>query len=343
MGKKPFLLLLGIIIITLMVFFLGGEEIGGLLRFISPKTIAALCLLQLFTLSLTSYQWYFLLKKKCNDISFGNVWLIYLAGNFVESVTPSVKLGGEATRIFLFRQSTSLEYSQLAGMTMVQKYLVLLPFLLLCSLVIISSSLLIQLPPTAYAAFILLALLVALLFSVTRNAGKKYEEEMAVQRANSLHKKKSPETKESLKLTLAEKIIIIRKFLNKAAIVYRKSLSRKEKHLLMVASLLMWILYPVKVYIAADMLGFSLDIIPMTAAVYTAYMVSMLPLLPGGLGSFEGSMAFMLTGMGLSPAEGLTVALVSRFITYWFPLIFSAGAAAYLVWHQPIRFTAVKN
>ncbi|MDO9574199.1 MAG: hypothetical protein Q7I94_04310 [Candidatus Contubernalis sp.] len=54
-------------------------------------------------------------------------------------------------------------------------------------------------------------------------------------------------------------------------------------------------------------------------------------------------MAFMLTGMGLSPAEGLTVALVSRFITYWFPLIFSAGAAAYLVWHQRIRFTAVKN
>ena len=344
MGKKPLLLLAGIIIITAMAVLWGGEEIARLLHGVSPHTIAALCLLQLLTLSLTSYQWFFVLKKQC-EIPFGKVWLIYLAGNFVESVTPSVKMGGEAARIFLFRRSTCLEYSQLAGMMLVQKYIILLPFLLLCSLVLAASSLLVELPSAAYAAFIFLALLVALLFKVTGENGSTGEVNVTP-KAKKVSEKTSQgllDTLSSLYDKVSAIIIRTKAFLSKASWASRSTVTEKEKLFLMFISLLVWILYPIKVLIVADMLGFSVGIIPLASAVFTAYMVSMVPLLPGGLGSFEGSMALLLTGMGLTPAEGLAVALVARSITYWFPLLLSGGASAYLVWNQRIRFTAVEN
>ncbi|UNC93010.1 flippase-like domain-containing protein [Candidatus Contubernalis alkaliaceticus] len=340
MGKKPLLLLLGIIIITLMVITFGGDEIGSLLKDVNAKTIAVLSLIQLTTLSLTSYQWYFLLKKQNQEISFGKVWLLFLTGNFVESVTPSVKLGGEAARIYLFRQSTSLGYPQLTGMMLVQKYIILLPFLLLCSLVLITSSLLIQLPTAAYAAFILLALLVALLFKFTRDDQNQIQGKMVSQAAEEIYEKNSLKTfKEKL-------IAIIRRikfFLREAAHASRLSVTGKEKCFLMSISLLVWILYPVKTLIAADMLGFSIGIFPLASAVFTAYMISMVPLLPGGLGSFEGSMTLMLTSMGLTPAEGLAVALVSRLVTYWFPLLLSLGAAAYLILNKESGLLQLKT
>ena len=58
----------------------------------------------------------------------------------------------------------------------------------------------------------------------------------------------------------------------------------------------------------------------LTIAFFVAYLVSMLPLFSGGLGSFEGSMALLLLLGGITPAEGLAAALLSRVITYWFPL-----------------------
>ena len=346
MGKKLFLLLTGVMIIAAMAVFSGGEEIIRLLHGVSPHTIVVLCLLQLLTLLLTSYQWFFLLKKQCREIPFGNVWLVFLAGNFVESVTPSVKMGGEAARIFLFRQSTSLEYSKLAGMMLVQKYIILLPFLLLCSLVLAASSLLVELPTAAYAAFIFLALLVALLFKVTRGNSSCDGEKNVLPEKENKNMKGFPgflEPFSGYKEKTSAFIMKTRKFLNKAARASRRTVTGKEKLFLMFISLLVWILYPVKVLIVADMLGFSVGIIPLASAVFTAYMVSMVPLLPGGLGSFEGSMALLLTGMGLTPAEGLAVALVARSITYWFPLLLSAGASTYLAWNQRIRFTAVEN
>jgi uncharacterized membrane protein YbhN (UPF0104 family) len=44
----------------------------------------------------------------------------------------------------------------------------------------------------------------------------------------------------------------------------------------------------------------------------------MLPIFPGGLGGFEGTMSTLLLIMGLSLSEAAMVAVVFRFITFWF-------------------------
>ncbi|MGI6549403.1 MAG: lysylphosphatidylglycerol synthase domain-containing protein [Syntrophomonadales bacterium] len=61
-------------------------------------------------------------------------------------------------------------------------------------------------------------------------------------------------------------------------------------------------------------------LVPHSASVIssTRCTPAMLPIFPGGLGGFEGTMSTLLLIMGLSLSEAAMVAVVFRFITFWF-------------------------
>lgn len=99
---------------------------------------------------------------------------------------------------------------------------------------------------------------------------------------------------------------------------------------MILVSALVWALYPAKVYVVTRMLGVEVDAFFIITATFIPYLISMLPLLPGGLGSFEGSMALLFAAQGATVAEGLAVALLTRTATFWLPLLMSTIAAAYL-------------
>lgn len=113
--KHSYFWFAGILALTACVLVLGWEEIKELLWQANPNVLALLCLLQVGTLALSAYKWHFLLAKLAPGYSFGRVFAVYLGGDFVESITPAVKLGGEAARVYLFRRLTSLPYTQLTG------------------------------------------------------------------------------------------------------------------------------------------------------------------------------------------------------------------------------------
>jgi hypothetical protein len=85
------------------------------------------------------------------------------------------------------------------------------------------------------------------------------------------------------------------------------------------------------------MLSLEVGLFSVAVITYTAYLISMVPLLPGGLGSFEATMVMMFSLYGLNPAEGLAVALISRLVTYWFPLGLSAFAAVFLTLGKAVK------
>ena len=119
---------------------------------------------------------------------------------------------------------------------------------------------------------------------------------------------------------------------------FRSLMGKRDWYFMLLFSLLVWLLYPVKVFFVAAMLGIDVGHLTSAVSTYTAYLVSMLPLLPGGLGTFEGSMAIMFSIGGFDLATGIAIALLSRCITFWFPLIFSAGAAICLSLEGHIYF-----
>ncbi len=341
--KNLLLWIIGIIVLTAAVFILGLEEISASIRQVNPVTFVFLVLLQVLTLLAAAIQWQFLLKKSQRKLSLGLVLAINLAGNYVESVTPAVKLGGEAAKVYLFRQHSSLEYDRLAGILLALKYYSMLPFFCLVVIFTGSAFLNYSMPRPALGAFAFLLLFFTAIALLYYRAGDKSVPVSAVQGpervlpGNNIIKKMCK--LEGSLLVLKNKAGKLTAFVNRAALFSRSIANRPERISLISISTAVWIAYPLKVYLVARMLELEIGFFPVAIITFTAYMVSMVPLLPGGLGSFEATMALMFSLNGFNPAEGLTVALLSRLVTYWFPLLLSAFAAAYLAY---IRETNLK-
>ncbi len=132
-------------------------------------------------------------------------------------------------------------------------------------------------------------------------------------------------------IIISSKIKKVLEYLNKSRNDVEKILSRSERSKLFAISFLVWTLYPVKIYLVATASGFEVGLIISIIATYSAYLVSMLPVSPGGLGTFEGTMATVFMISELSFAEGMAIALLARYATFLFPLILSAVCTTYLV------------
>lgn len=332
--KNLLLWIAGLIVLTIAVFWLGLDEVTASIRQIKPGTLAFLFALQILTLLAAAMQWQFLLKKSEQDLSLGLVMVITLAGNYIESITPAVKLGGEAAKVYLFRQYSSLGYDHLAGILLALKYYSMLPFLCLAFIFSGSAFINFDLPPLALGAFAFLLLffvvIVLLYFKAGNNPVHGYT------RPSSEQCSPLPEVNCRMNifskglLSLKKRLARIKDFVNRAAVFSRSMTNRLESLALISLSTLVWVAYPVKVFLVARMLGLEIGLLPVAVITFTAYLISMVPLSPGGLGSFEATMTMMFSLYGFSPAEGIAVALVSRLVTYWFPLLLSALAAASL-------------
>ncbi|MEJ6952480.1 lysylphosphatidylglycerol synthase transmembrane domain-containing protein [Natronospora cellulosivora (SeqCode)] len=322
-NKKTILWFIGIWIITILIINSGWSEIKNSIMNINPPILLALALLQLFTLALTAYQWFFLLSKKSKNLSYLRILLINLSASFVESVTPSSKLGGEAAKVYLLRKETSLSYQSLATIVMTHKYFSLLPFIILCMLALIISSFSFVLPTIVYISFLAFFFLFIMIFYIFSKAGSLID--------------KDSDNK------IFNKITGFIVFIQRAISQSRKVLAPNEAIFLFLISLLVWILYPVKLYIISLALGFELSFVFITVVTYTAYLISILPLTPGGLGTFEGSAAFIFSLNAYLFAEGMAAALMLRLITFWFPLILQSIATAYFLSRENINLFSKKQ
>jgi len=92
---------------------------------------------------------------------------------------------------------------------------------------------------------------------------------------------------------------------------------------LIIQAYVIWLLYAVKAYIVAQSLGIDISFAQITVVTLFSYMIAMIPLFPGGLGSFEAAYAFMFTSMGFDVELGITSALILRFVTFWFVFFIS--------------------
>lgn len=132
-----------------------------------------LILLQTITLGMTAYQWYFLMGKLEETVPFSRVFGVHLASTFVETLIPSVKIGGETVKISLLRGVTSLSHQELVGALLAHKYISLLPFVILCAPFITVAARLGAIPGVAYLALLGLVALFALVFWMLHTDGKR--------------------------------------------------------------------------------------------------------------------------------------------------------------------------
>ena len=317
-AKRGILWCLAILVLAAVVLAAGLDKVAAALALFDPLWLLGLSLLQLLTISLTALAWHLVIRAAGGKVGFGETVIIHLTGSFIESVTPSSKLGGEAAKIYLLRRRAGLDYQRVGAVTLVSKLLTLLPFVALAGLCLAWMAVNGQMVLLAVPAFLTLSVFTGALAWICR-AQRMSEKDAPAEPIDQISGNPAP----LLRRALA--------FLKQAGRESRNLLSRRRRLAFLILSSIVWILYPVKVLLVTRMLGMEMGLADVAIATYVAYLVSMLPLLPGGLGSFEGTMALLLSSMDVSFSEGLAVALLARLVTFWLPLALSAAAAGLTV------------
>lgn len=288
------------------------QKVFYTLQSVSLPVLAAACLLQCITIFLIALQWWMIARKMNLPLSPGQALHINLSGAFVESITPAVKLGGEVGKVFILRSYPGMNTPRAAALVGLQKIFSLAPFIglnlfSLFGLLLLtrfSGHLLLWIAGGFAVLSMVSGLLVWLVFSPgsVRKLVKRFPFD-----PQGRYKNKFDRWLDLLQEALASGT-------RDRVFFCRQSL----------LSLAIWLLFPFKAYFIASSLGMEVGFFHLAVATYLAYMAGMIPLLPGGLGTFEGSMVLLLVPAGIPLHQGMVLALVFRFVTFWLVFLVSA-------------------
>ena len=277
------------------------------LRYISPLGVGIAVFLQVMTQLLINFQWYWLGKISGFSLSFWKVLEINCRGSCIEAIAPGVKAGGEITRVVLL--SRVLEGSKKKALFLVgqQKMFSLSAFFLLL-LVSVNTAVFeidggIRNVFNKTGVFLLGLGIVIFGFSKIFSPGFKFPLTKAARGRKYFFG-------HPLKGGMGQIQVLGMAFL----------------------SLVIWLIYPAKLYLLVRSLIPGASYFFLSAATLLSYLAGLLPIFPGGVGGFEGVMAYFLTVQGLGFSEALAVALVFRFITFWLVVIVST-----LLLYVPMR------
>lgn len=269
-----------------------------------------LCTIQLLSVLLIVYQWRLIVHKMGGKISFLEMLEINFYGSFVESITPSVKAGGEATKALLFKKRLDLPMGKAVAIVGIQKVVSTSVFTMLCALSLIVFTLQAQLSTAHknvlmigfFMSILMIFVLLGLIFSPDKLLAFLVKRPWLRRYSRQIHS-----FFEHFKETVA---------------IFKEDKDVLRKHLFL--STLIWILFPVKAYFIAVVIGIPIHFMGMAVVTYLTYMIGMIPLLPGGLGSFEVAVVFLLQPFHVTLELAMVLAIVLRFVTFWFVFGLSA-------------------
>ena len=319
-------------LIPLVLFVLSKLDTANLLRSIKQVpagTIVMLLGLQIMSQLLLNYQWYKIARFTRMNISFRDMFYINCQGAVIDSITPGVKFGGEVTRAVALTRKANCSGEEAATVVALQKLFSMSAFIVINLFAVgylVGKVPLLQaryLQITIYSIMILILAIFVGIFLASR------------QLKEHLQRKSKPRFSWGIKVrgflvTMLEQVIFLRQN------------SKMCTWLLLLAPLI-WLFYPVKMYLLTiHFLPHANQVIMyITAITFVSYLVAMVPIFPGGLGGFEGTMSGLLLTIGFTSSDAVVVAILFRFITFWLVMLLSLGFIT--VYKVRRRATATDN
>ena len=289
-----------------LLYWVDAPQLLAVISTLKPRYIILGCGLQLLTIAMINYQWHQIARRQGLKIKFFQLLHINLVGTFWETITPAVKAGGEAAKIYLLSSRPGVGLGRATALTLIQKTFSLSAFLLVNLAGLIYWRLQADLSPqymSAMTAGIMVLLLMVLLLAgvvffpaSARILPGKYGRSDKVSGFWA-------EIQLARKSTRFQPGFVLRQFL---------------------WSVLIWVLFALKAYLLAWALDIDVGLIAAAVLTCFTYMAGLLPLLPGGLGTFEGTMMLLGMSLGIAAPLGLAWALALRLVTFWFVFLLSA-------------------
>lgn len=315
-------MLIGVLLAATLFWLIDWHEVLFQIKQASIYIVLAAGALQFVTVILINLQWYMTAACIGKRVSFAKVVHINMVGTFVESITPALKTGGEAVKIMLCRSHADLSGVFSVALVGLQKLLSMVSFVLINILGIAVYLAKYRGDKTIDALFLmgLCFLLLVLLFATLILFFPK----------TILFVMSKMPIKQPVKAR-------IQAFFNSLLDITRFAAKQTKKvGLLFFISLTIWGLYIFKAFMIAYLLNMHIHYVQLWLAVLFSYLVAMIPMLPGGIGSFEAAMVLFLTHYGISPEQSMSLALLIRVITFW--LVFMVSAlyiSMYYIFKKP--------
>jgi len=127
-GKNLFfVLLVGIIIFLIFASEIGFEKFLNLIGSVNKFFLLLVIILNLMNLLTFTLTWKFLIPSV--NISFKKLFKIYMAGTFINNITPSFGTGGEPVKAMLLGKQTGISKAECFAGVISQRMLNMFPFL----------------------------------------------------------------------------------------------------------------------------------------------------------------------------------------------------------------------
>lgn len=274
---------------------------------VPPLALIVLLVIQVISQLLVNYQWCRIGKIMGGEYNFFKMLYVNARGMIIESVTPGVKIGGEVTRALLLKNELKYSAQEAATLVTIQKMVSFSSFFMINFIAFthLSSEMesfksVVKIIVYVFLIFIIGLLVLTLVFTSF----------LEVKIKKILPNHRWTEIVHRYMITLLSNIKVLKGI-------------KGEMYKQFLLSLLIWILFPVKMILLVHLFSTNFDWIMLVEITFISYMVGMIPLLPGGIGSFEATMVSLLILMHINPNDALVITLLFRFITFWFVILIS--------------------
>ncbi|NLL18932.1 MAG: flippase-like domain-containing protein [Clostridia bacterium] len=309
--KKATLFVVLIVLLGILTLQFDLNSFLGSLKQVPLGYLLILLALQCVTQLLLNYQWCRIGKAVGSPLGFVKMFYINAQGTLMESITPGVKVGGEVVRAVLLKKELDCSADKAVAIVALQKLFSLSAFFGLNLLALFHISQVVAMPGHLQGMiYLILLLLTGLMLAILFFPAK----------ISAWLERLSPEHKwmKVGKGFLVELLVHTAKLKD----------SRLEWWKQFGLAAAIWFLFPVKLFILVYAFSFNGSFLFTAEVAFISYLMGMLPLTPGGLGSFEGTMTGLLLLMGLAVYDGAVITVVFRFITFWFVVLMSIAVVA---------------
>lgn len=319
-----------ILLVVVLVYFFSIIDLNELLSVLSKLTIGLLLFLaalQIITQALLACKWHLSVKAMRYKITFARIFAIHLTGALVENITPAAKAGGDPARIY-FLHKEDVAIKDALAVASVNKYLDMASFTILLFLfyVHLAANFAISTPLIVAMAISSTALALLSLLGIFLYMNEKIAIKILQKGLKIINRFKS--VKLEPKIAVKNFKVSVRKIMqNKALLIQIISIS-----------VVVWLLYPLKIYLIFHTLGSDVSFGLVAFVTFVAYLIGMIPVLPGGIGLYEGSAIALYGILGVPLAEATVAVIIGRIFTFGFVSLMGALAAIELTYSLNRRF-----
>lgn len=317
-SKKLLSTFVSIVLAAVLMYYLlskaGLDTIAASLVVLNYRWILLAVALYTFDMFVRAFRWKVILGG--NDIRI-NIWdsfLAYNLGNSLNIVIPA-KIG-DVARSYYLKKKHGLAYSRTLPSTFLDRVFDVLGVyvvLFFCGLYIMTRT---KLQPWLYYTFAagMAALVVTLVLL-----------ELLLQRKEIIGRIGSKKLK-SLLYSLLE--------------AFRGSFRDRGKFtLLLLCSVAIWLCEGIFSYLVFVSMGQEMDLVVVIFATMIATLTKVVPVTPGGIGVFEGTMVLILSFFGMDTGTGAVLSTINHFIMNLYTIILGV----YALLSENISISAIRQ